>query len=88
MNQNQQVDKILELRNEGFGYKRIANELKTSIGMVRYTIAKAEKNTLSGFCKNCGIKTLSVKGKKAKKFCSDRCRYKWWNNHRKGKEVR
>jgi orotate phosphoribosyltransferase-like protein len=40
MNQNQQVDKILELRNEGFGYKRIANELKISIGMVRYTIAK------------------------------------------------
>jgi len=36
---------------------------------------------LIGKCQKCGIVTVSIKGKKKKRFCSDRCRWDWWNNH-------
>ena len=32
-------------------------------------------------CKTCGTVVIQTPGRKAKKFCSDRCRMKWWNSH-------
>ena len=36
---------------------------------------------LLGTCKRCGTTITSIKGKKRKQFCSDRCRWDWWNSH-------
>jgi endogenous inhibitor of DNA gyrase (YacG/DUF329 family) len=36
---------------------------------------------LLGTCLKCGIEIKSIKGKKKRRFCSDRCRWDWWNNH-------
>lgn len=80
MKKSEHTNKILALRNKGYGYKRIAKELDVSVGTVRYTLTKVEDDALSGLCKTCGKKMMSIKGKKKKVFCSDKCRYKWWNN--------
>jgi endogenous inhibitor of DNA gyrase (YacG/DUF329 family) len=40
-----------------------------------------DEDQLVGNCKQCGIEIRLIKGKKKKQFCSDRCRWDWWNNH-------
>jgi orotate phosphoribosyltransferase-like protein len=80
-------NKINELKELGYGYKRIAKELSMTASAVRYTLAKInEEDLLVGSCKYCGITMKSVKGKKKKVFCSDTCRWQWWNQkHREDK---
>ena len=78
MNENELKIKVNELRQEGYGYKRIAKELSISIGTVRYVCLELE---ITGNCKNCNTKIKSTKGKKKKLFCSDKCRMQWWNNN-------
>ena len=76
--------KVIELKEKGFGYKRIANELSMKPEAVRYICQKHEQEDLIGKCKNCNLEMKSVKGKKKKTFCSDKCRWQWWNEQRKG----
>ncbi|MCD7944291.1 MAG: hypothetical protein LUH43_05310 [Clostridia bacterium] len=33
------------------------------------------------YCKCCGMPVEQTPGRKAKLFCSDECRLKWWNSH-------
>ena len=68
--------KIIKLSQEGNGYKKIAAELKLSIGSIRNVLK-------DGCCPNCGKKLTFVVGKKKKKFCCDNCRYEYWNKVRK-----
>lgn len=73
----------MELRKKGYGYKRIAKELDMTVSAVRYAITKYEEDeVLSGVCKHCGQETMSIKGRKRKVFCSDKCRWAWWNNNK------
>lgn len=75
--------KIHELREQGLGYKRIAAELGMKLSSVQSFIKRNKaENPLIGTCKECGAQIKSTKGKKKKKFCSDRCRMRWWNAHR------
>jgi len=76
--------KIKELRNKGYGYKKIAKELSMKPQTIRYICRKYEQEDLIGTCKNCNLEMKSVKSKKRKTFCSDRCRWQWWNKQRKG----
>lgn len=80
-------NKINELRKLGYGYKKIANELSMTASAVRYACSKMDdKDSLTSSCQNCGIKIKSIKGKKQKQFCSDKCRWQWWNQkHREDK---
>ena len=67
-----QKEQILKLRSEGLGYIRIAREMGIS------------ENTIKSFCRRnarTGIEVEQTSGRKMKKFCSDRCRMKWWNAH-------
>ena len=83
MNEKELQIKIKELRQEGYGYKKIAKELSTSIGTVRYACLKDEEESeLVGECKNCNSKIKFVKGKKKKVFCCDKCRWEWWNKNK------
>ena len=76
--------RIRELRSEGYGYKRIAKTLDLTLSVVRYAVNKmSDEDLLEGRCEKCGIKIKSIKGKKRKRFCSDRCRWDWWNKHQK-----
>ena len=75
---------VTRLKKAGYGFVKIANTLSISVKEVR-TICKEidEVELLNGNCKNCNANITSVKGKKIKQFCSDCCRWDYWNNKQK-----
>lgn len=75
--------KIIELREKGYGYKKIAKELGISVGSVRHACEQAEANITKEHCLYCGKEMTSIPGKKRKRFCSDKCRYDYWNKQKK-----
>ena len=75
--------RVYELREQGLGYKAIAKELSLTPSAVRCVcVAKEKDDMLAGSCKNCGLRITSIKGRKKRVFCSDKCRMLWWNNHK------
>lgn len=88
-------NRVAELRSQGLGYKRIAAMLDLSPSTVqsycRRTLSTAataeapiiqaqqpQSETVQGRCKQCGVELTSTH----RKFCSDRCRQKYWYQHR------
>ena len=81
----EQAQEITRLRGLGMGYKLIAAELELSRDTVRNY---CRKNNLDGdvgtdplsegVCRQCG-QPLDPEAPKSRKFCSDACRWKWWN---------
>lgn len=81
MNEIELTNRIIELREKGYGYKRISKEVGISPSAVRHICTKDDEKLLHGKCKNCNCSIKSLKGKKKKIFCSDKCRMQWWNNN-------
>ena len=78
----EEKSKIYQLKKEGFGYKKIASELGISVSSVQSFLKRNPVDIdLLGTCKRCGMTIQSIKGKKRKQFCCDRCRWDWWNSH-------
>lgn len=78
----EEKQKIYLLKKEGYGYKKIASELGISVSSVQSFLKRNPVDIdLLGTCKRCGMTILSIKGKKRKQFCCDRCRWDWWNSH-------
>ena len=89
----QQKEQIRQMRDEGKGYKAISSSLDIPLGTVK-TFCRRDKETdektdsviviqsIGSFCKGCGVPITSKAHKKAKQFCSDKCRMSWWNSHR------
>lgn len=81
--------KIKNLRAEGFGYKRIAELVGISENTIKTFCrrnglggkATTEKQSNKHVCLCCGVEVKQNPGRKEKKFCSDKCRNKWWNTH-------
>ena len=60
----------------------IAIALGLSVNNVRSYIRRhPPKDTVEVGCRQCGKPVMQHKGRKAKYFCSDRCRNAWWNAH-------
>ena len=60
----------------------IAIALGLSVNTVRSYISRhPPKDTVEVGCRQCGKPVMQHKGRKAKYFCSDRCRNAWWNAH-------
>ena len=78
----EEKNKIIELRNMGVGYGEISRILNIGKSTIS-TFLNRMNNENPVVCKNCGKTLKMVKGKKEKKFCSDACRYTWWNEKRK-----
>lgn len=94
MTENQKTQ-IVDMRGEGYGYIKIARVLGLSENTVKsfcrrkkltgrtdavLHMAVAVRNG-QHFCLCCGAEVAQTPGRKEKKFCSNRCRNKWWNNH-------
>lgn len=86
-----QREQIKKLRGRGYGYGRIAQALGINENTVK---TYCRRHGLGGVASNpvpidgkeqncpcCGKVLAQTPGKKPKKFCSDRCRMKWWNSH-------
>lgn len=88
---DEQRKQIATLRDEGNGYKKIAQVLGLSENTVK-SFCKRKKmggvaadrqaeNANKSRCQCCGVVITQTPGRKKKKFCSDKCRMKWWNSH-------
>lgn len=85
---DEQKMQITSLREEGNGYKKIAQILGVSTNTVK---SFCQRKNISGAavpvtgsesqCQCCGKAIKQIHGRKQKKFCSDQCRMKWWNSH-------
>ena len=82
-----QREKIIGLRTNGLGCKKIAQEMGLSENTVksfcrRMTAAKPEATKMGdSVCECCGKPVEQILGRKKRRFCSDSCRTKWWNKH-------
>ncbi len=81
-----QKQKAVKLFMDGNGYKAISKELDVSINTIKSFLRRnglKSKNTYIGKCEYCGIRIEQEPGRKAKKFCSDKCRTAWWKKQAK-----
>ena len=89
-----QKQAILVLRENGKTYDAIAELIGASPNTVRSfwrrncAIRVKPKKLQPGCCKNCGAPLGKAKGAKRKVFCSDQCRYDWWNRYRRSQPYR
>ena len=85
---SKQKDRIILLRKEGLGYKRIATELGISVNTVKSfcqrqgLMAQANQDKPLVKCPVCDKTWESRQGNQKKRFCSDSCRSSWWNTHK------
>ena len=85
---DEQKELIEAYRRKGVGYKQIAKELEMSPNSVK---SYCRRNNLSNealkqndgesSCEQCGKSVQQIKGRKRKRFCSDKFRNLWWNSH-------
>ena len=87
---NQERHEIQRLRTHGYSYKKIAKALGVSENTIK---SFCRRNSMGGVasdditaqasdqCRQCAASLIQMKGKKQKRFCSDRCRMSWWNSH-------
>ncbi len=79
---------IREMRQRGTPYAAIAEMLGISINTVksycrRENITSSDAAADRNVCRNCGSPLTQSEGIKQRVFCSDKCRYTWWNCQRK-----
>lgn len=77
---DEQKANIIALRAKGLTYADIAEKLQVSINTVKSFYRRCEKKTLV-CCKCCGKPINQTPRTREKKFCSDKCRMKWWKLH-------
>lgn len=83
-----QKDAILTMWQQGCSYQEIAKRLILSPNTVksicRRSGVKAQNPEISTLdvCKNCGAPLIQNVGGRKKNFCSEKCRYSWWNHSR------
>ena len=74
-------NQIRNLALQGFGYKRIADIVGLSPDTVKSHLRRHPAKPESSVCMQCGKPLEQTKGRKEKKFCSDKCRMTFWNSH-------
>ena len=82
-----QRKQIIDLRSNGYGYKKISQITGISDDTVKSFCKRNDVNApvkiivKEGCCPQCG-KAIVQSGKtKKRKFCSDECRIQWWKAH-------
>lgn len=85
---------ILKMREDGASYAEIAGFFSLSPNTVksicyRNGIQTSPGNCYeAGVCKNCGKPLSQPPSDRRRLFCSDQCRYQWWNRSRSRKPYR
>lgn len=94
MTSNVPKDAILTMRRQGCSYQEIARQLILSPNTVKSVCRRSdlqsptpEMSTLDT-CKNCGASLPPGYRGRKRTFCSDKCRYAWWNQSRRKQPYR
>lgn len=83
-----QKETILSMRQQGASYSGIAEQLLLSPNTVKSVCRRSGVKITrpvehsSDVCKTCGEPLQQIAGGRKKTFCSDKCRYLWWNRKR------
>lgn len=78
----QEIETLNLMRSHDKSAADIAIALGLSVNTVRSHIRRhPPKDAVQVGCRQCGKPVMQHKGRKAKYFCSDRCRNAWWNAH-------
>ena len=78
----QEIETLNLMRSHDKSAANIAIALGLSVNTVRSYIRRhPPKDAVQVGCRQCGKPVMQHKGRKAKYFCSDRCRNAWWNAH-------
>ncbi len=81
---NAQKKKILTLKNEGNGYRKIAVLLSLPENSVKSFLRREYKqNEKPEICRNCNRKLEIIPKHRAKIFCCDNCRITYWRKMKK-----
>ena len=76
---------IERMYRDGYGPTAISYELSISINTIKSYIRRHPSMKNASRCLYCSKVISQTKGRKVKKFCSDRCRSAYWNyKYRKG----
>lgn len=82
---DKEILQIEELRRQGLGYRRIAEQLNLSVSKMRYYCrsrpAPTDMDMVFGLCLYCGKPLEHTPLHKKKKFCTEGCRRAWWKEH-------
>lgn len=81
-----EINQLNQLRIQGVPPSAIARELGLSINTVKSHIRRHPNIGNTVKCRWCGVAVLQTKGRKQKKFCSDRCRITYWNHRYRGED--
>ena len=76
-------DQVLELRKIGTSYGQIAKTLDMNLNTVKAICRRnrEKEQRVFGNCLYCGKPVEQIAKRKQKKFCCDKCRNQWWNEH-------
>lgn len=78
----QEIETLNLMRSHDKSAADIAIALGLSVNTVRSYIRRhPPKDAVQVGCRQCEKPVMQHKGRKAKYFCSDRCRNAWWNAH-------
>lgn len=77
----QKENEIIALQKQGYGYRKIAANLNLPLNKVKYYCEKHPYDPNQKNCPTCGAVIKNTLHKRAKRFCSDKCRMTWWNSH-------
>lgn len=75
----EQKQNLDELREQGHSYQTIADNTNLTYKQVKGYFQRKANFT---YCLQCNRPVKQTAHRKEKKFCSDKCRMKWWNNHK------
>ena len=80
-----QIDILNNLRLQGFKPTAIARKLDVSVNTGKSYIRRHPDIPDMLLCEYCGKPVRQNSGRKAKRFCSDKCRISYWNRRRRKK---
>ena len=85
---------LVKYRQQGKGCAEIARLLNVSANTVKSYLQRnrvlveaaptvpVRARVQKGYCKQCGTSLTQAEHSREKQFCSDKCRLRWWHEHR------
>lgn len=78
---DEDMGRISSLKQQGKSAVAIAEMLHLPANTVKSYLRRHPKTEDAHTCPQCGKAVPQNKGRKEKRFCSDRCRMGWWRSH-------
>lgn len=72
--------RIARLRESGYSYQAIAHETGIPLSSIKMYFARRKPKSKDATCPQCH-KPLGASLSPKRRFCSDKCRVKWWAAH-------